>query len=104
MREGEKESCEAIFLLLCELAHLFLVLLDVLQAHDEVHLINVEAAKVALRACAKMTELEPWKPRFVAGAVGPTNKTLSVSPSVENPAFRACTFDEIVASYREQVG
>ncbi|CAI7863122.1 unnamed protein product, partial [Closterium sp. NIES-54] len=46
---------------------------------------------------------DPTRPRFVAGAVGPTNKTLSVSPSVENPAFRACTFDEIVDAYKMQV-
>jgi methionine synthase I (cobalamin-dependent) len=46
---------------------------------------------------------DPTRPRFVAGAVGPTNRTLSVSPSVENPAFRACTFDEIVEAYTQQV-
>eukprot|EP00897_Mesotaenium_endlicherianum_P008500 jgi/Mesen1/7679/ME000401S07012 len=74
-----------------------------LQAHEEVELINVEAAKVALRATEKSMAKDPTKPRFVAGAVGPTNKTLSVSPSVENPAFRACTFDEIVDAYTEQV-
>eukprot|EP00271_Cylindrocystis_brebissonii_P011914 TRINITY_DN29938_c0_g1_i1.p1 TRINITY_DN29938_c0_g1~~TRINITY_DN29938_c0_g1_i1.p1 ORF type:complete len:1454 (-),score=303.88 TRINITY_DN29938_c0_g1_i1:1055-5416(-) len=73
-----------------------------LQAHDEVVLINREAAKVALAATNKVTARDPTRPRFVAGAMGPTNKTLSVSPSVENPAFRACTFDEIVAAYREQ--
>lgn len=73
-----------------------------LQAHEEVHLINVEAAKVALRATAQAMAEDPTKPRFVAGAIGPTNKTLSVSPSVENPAYRACTFDEIVDAYTEQ--
>ena len=66
-------------------------------------IINKEAVKVALKATEKVTALDPTRPRFVAGAVGPTSKTLSVSPSVENPAFRACTFDEVVAGYKEQV-
>lgn len=74
-----------------------------LQAPEEVRLINVEASKVARKAAEKVSSREPTKPRFVAGAVGPTNKTLSVSPSVENPAFRACTFDEVKIAYREQV-
>ncbi|GJP84050.1 hypothetical protein CLOP_g14142 [Closterium sp. NIES-67] len=74
-----------------------------LQAEEEVVLINIEAVKVALRATAKSMQKDPTRPRFVAGAVGPTNKTLSVSPSVENPAFRACTFDEIVDAYKMQV-
>jgi 5-methyltetrahydrofolate--homocysteine methyltransferase len=51
----------------------------------------------------EFTKKNPAKPRFAAGAVGPTNKTLSVSPSVENPAFRGCTYDEIVEAYYEQV-
>ena len=74
-----------------------------LQAREEVRLINIEAAKVARLAADKVTLRDPTRPRFVAGAVGPTNKTLSVSPSVENPAYRACTFDEIVVAYVEQV-
>ncbi|CAI5939776.1 unnamed protein product [Closterium sp. NIES-64] len=74
-----------------------------LQAEEEVVLINIEAVKVALRATAKSMQKDPTRPRFVAGAIGPTNKTLSVSPSVENPAFRACTFDEIVDAYKMQV-
>ncbi|CAI5536641.1 unnamed protein product [Closterium sp. Naga37s-1] len=74
-----------------------------LQAEEEVVLINIEAVKVALRATAKSIQKDPTRPRFVAGAIGPTNKTLSVSPSVENPAFRACTFDEIVDAYKMQV-
>lgn len=70
---------------------------------EEVQYINCEAVKVAKRAAAKYNAMNPDKPRFVAGAVGPTNKTLSVSPSVENPAFRGCTYDEIVKAYYEQV-
>ena len=48
------------------------------------------------------TLLTPDKPRFVAGALGPTNKTASLSPDVNNPGFRAITFDELVAAYKEQ--
>jgi 5-methyltetrahydrofolate--homocysteine methyltransferase len=64
--------------------------------------INVAAAKLAKECCVEFTKKDPSKPRFAAGAIGPTNRTLSVSPSVENPAFRACTFDEIVEAYYEQ--
>jgi hypothetical protein len=60
-------------------------------------------SQVARRAVEKVEAADPTRPRFVAGAVGPTNRTLSVSPSVENPAFRACTFDEIVEAYTQQV-
>ncbi len=53
---------------------------------------------------AKFLEKNPGAgPRFVAGAVGPTNKTLSVSPSVENPAFRGITYDEVVDAYYDQL-
>ncbi len=65
--------------------------------------INVAAAKLT-RACADAaTAREPSKPRFVAGALGPTNKTLSVSPKVSDPGFRAVTFDEVKDMYREQI-
>ena len=64
--------------------------------------INVAAAKLAKECCVEFTKKDPSKLRFAAGAIGPTNRTLSVSPSVENPAFRACTFDEIVEAYYEQ--
>lgn len=47
--------------------------------------------------------LDPSRPRLVAGAMGPTNKTLSISPSVMNPGFRNCTFEEMAAAYQEQV-
>eukprot|EP00242_Pyramimonas_sp_CCMP2087_P001510 CAMPEP_0198228692 /NCGR_PEP_ID=MMETSP1445-20131203/113722_1 /TAXON_ID=36898 /ORGANISM="Pyramimonas sp., Strain CCMP2087" /LENGTH=1121 /DNA_ID=CAMNT_0043909109 /DNA_START=194 /DNA_END=3557 /DNA_ORIENTATION=- len=73
-----------------------------LQAYDEVFRINKEGAQLAKAACVKFTAQNPDKPRFAAGAIGPTNRTLSVSPSVENPAYRATTFDEVVKAYYEQ--
>jgi 5-methyltetrahydrofolate--homocysteine methyltransferase len=65
--------------------------------------INVAAAKLAREAADKYTALTPDKPRFVAGAIGPTNRTASLSPDVNNPGFRNITFDELVAAYSEQV-
>ena len=73
-----------------------------LQDLKHVSLINTEGAKLAKRVCAEWTAKTPDKPRFVAGAIGPTNRTLSVSPSVENPAYRNCTYDEVVQAYIEQ--
>ena len=60
------------------------------------------AAEIAVRAARAATAADPDKPRFVAGALGPTNRTASLSPDVENPAFRAISFDELVAAYKEQ--
>lgn len=65
--------------------------------------LNVAAAKCARIAADKYTALNPAKPRFVAGAIGPLNKTLSLSPDVNNPGYRAVTFDEVVAAYYEQI-
>ncbi|MBL8844467.1 MAG: homocysteine S-methyltransferase family protein [Hyphomicrobium zavarzinii] len=65
--------------------------------------INVAAAKLARAAADKYTKLTPDKPRFVAGAVGPTNRTASISPDVNNPGFRNVTFDELRDAYKEQV-
>ncbi|MGC6487104.1 MAG: methionine synthase, partial [Planctomycetota bacterium] len=65
--------------------------------------INVEAARIARAAADAWSQQTPAQPRFVAGAVGPTNKTLSISPDVNDPAFRAASFDELYGSYREQV-
>ena len=62
---------------------------------------NVEAARLARAACDKYST--PEKPRFVAGALGPTPKTASISPDVNDPAARNITFDQLVASYHEQV-
>ncbi|MCX6543956.1 MAG: methionine synthase [Acidobacteria bacterium] len=67
-----------------------------------VYQINVEAAKLASRAAAEWTARTPGKPRFVAGAIGPTNKTLSLSPDVNNPSFRAVTFAQLRDAYAEQ--
>lgn len=64
--------------------------------------INLEAARVARRAADIWTGKTPDKPRFVAGAIGPTNRTASISPDVNNSGFRNVTFDELVAAYTEQ--
>ncbi len=65
--------------------------------------INVEAAKCARAAADEYTAKTPEKPRFVAGAIGPLSKTLSLSPDVNNPGYRAVTFDEVRIAYHEQV-
>src|SRR5215472_11095420 len=65
--------------------------------------INVAAATIAKKATAAYTAANPAKPRFVAGAIGPMNKTLSLSPDVNNPGFRAVSFDEVASAYYEQV-
>ena len=64
---------------------------------------NVAAAKIARAAADKWTKKTPDKPRFVAGAVGPTNRTASISPEVNNPGFRNVDFDELREAYKEQV-
>ncbi len=68
-----------------------------------VYELNVAAARIARKAADDWTARTPDTPRFVAGSMGPTNKTLSLSPDVNNPAFRAVTFDEIRRGYAEQV-
>jgi len=65
--------------------------------------INVAAAKIARAAADKWNKKTPDKPRFVAGAVGPTNRTASISPDVNNPGYRNVTFDELRDAYKEQV-
>ena len=75
-----------------------------LQDRAVVYAINQEAAALAKRSAARYMAAHPEAgPKFVAGAVGPTNKTLSVSPSVENPAFRGITYDEVVDAYYQQL-
>jgi 5-methyltetrahydrofolate--homocysteine methyltransferase len=64
---------------------------------------NVEAAKIARQAADRWMLKTPDKPRFVAGAVGPTNRTASISPKVNDPGFRNVDFDELRAAYKEQV-
>ena len=65
--------------------------------------INFAAVKLAREVADEFTVLTSDKPRFVAGSIGPTNKTCSMSPDVNNPAFRALTYDELAAAYREQM-
>ncbi|KAF0698771.1 Aste57867_10629 [Aphanomyces stellatus] len=67
-----------------------------------VYEINFESAALAREACDELTALDPLTPRFVAGSIGPTNRTLSISPNVEDPGFRNVTFDELVQAYYEQ--
>jgi 5-methyltetrahydrofolate--homocysteine methyltransferase len=64
---------------------------------------NVASAQCARKAADEYTAKNPDKPRFVAGAIGPLNKTLSLSPDVNNPGFRAVTFDEVATAYTEQI-
>jgi len=71
------------------------------EMQELVYEINLEAARIAKRACEKHSTSE--RPRFVAGSIGPTNKTASMSPDVNNPAFRAISFDTLVLAYYEQV-
>lgn len=61
-----------------------------------VYELNVEAAKLARELCEEFTSKNPNKPRFVMGDIGPTNRTLSLSPDINDPGFRAVTFDDMV--------
>ena len=70
-------------------------------AEDQVNAINVASGRIA-RELADEYQAKDGKPRFIAGAIGPTNKTLSLSPDVEDPGFREIDFDELVAVYKEQ--
>jgi 5-methyltetrahydrofolate--homocysteine methyltransferase len=65
--------------------------------------INFESAKIAKEAALKYSKITPDKPRFVAGSIGPTNRTASMSPDVNDPGFRAITFDDLVEAYSEQI-
>ena len=69
---------------------------------DLVYELNLKSAQIAREAADKFTKANPEKPRFVAGALGPTNKTASMSPEVNDPGFRAITFDRLVSDYHEQ--
>ena len=66
--------------------------------------INLAAAQLARRAADRASDRTPDRRRFVAGSLGPTNRTASMSPDVNNPGFRTITFDELVAAYLEQIG
>lgn len=73
------------------------------QMKDLVYEINFEAAKIAKAAAQQYTLKNPNQPRFVAGAVGPTNRTASLSPDVNNPGFRAVSFNDLCVAYTEQI-
>lgn len=64
--------------------------------------LNYQSAKIARKVADEFTKKEPSKPRFVAGSIGPTNKTASLSPKVSDPGYRAITFDELVTAYTQQ--
>src|SRR5690606_15819001 len=69
---------------------------------DLVYELNYESAKIAKEAAIAYTQRNPDKPRFVAGSIGPTNRTASLSPDVNRPGYRAITFDQLVEAYYEQ--
>lgn len=69
---------------------------------DLVYELNYESAKIARRICDEFTTKNPEKPRFVAGSIGPTNKTASLSPDVNDPGYRAVTFEELRVAYKQQ--
>ena len=69
---------------------------------DLVYELNYQSAKLAKEAAREFTEKEPHKPRFVAGSIGPTNKTASISPDVNDPGYRGVSFDELTTAYKEQ--
>ena len=72
------------------------------QMEDQVYELNRDGARLARRACLRAEEKD-GKRRFVAGALGPTNRTASISPDVNNPGFRAVTFDDLRIAYGEQL-
>lgn len=73
------------------------------QMQDLVYELNYESAKIAKKVAEEFTRQDPDKPRFVAGSIGPTNKTASISSDVNKPEFRDITFDDLRVSYKEQV-
>ncbi len=72
------------------------------ELESAVYDINYESARIAKLACEKYTKKDPSKPRFVAGAMGPTNKTCSLSPDVSRPEYRAINFDQLKEAYKLQ--
>ncbi|WP_370425079.1 homocysteine S-methyltransferase family protein [Tenacibaculum dicentrarchi] len=73
------------------------------QMEDLVYELNYQSAKIAKEVANEFTQKEPHKPRFVAGSIGPTNRTASMSPDVNDPGYRAVTFDELRIAYKQQV-
>ncbi|WP_298366137.1 homocysteine S-methyltransferase family protein [uncultured Lutibacter sp.] len=72
------------------------------EMEDFVYELNFESAKIAKEVAKEFTDKNPNKPRFVAGSIGPTNRTASMSPDVNDPGFRAVTFDDLRVAYRQQ--
>lgn len=70
---------------------------------DLVYELNFESAKIAKQVAEEFTKANPERPRFVAGSIGPTNRTASLSPDVNRPEYRAVTFDELRIAYKQQV-
>lgn len=68
-----------------------------------VYELNYESARIAKQVAEEFTKKDPSKPRFVAGSIGPTNKTASMSPDVNDPGYRAVSFDELRKAYKQQV-
>lgn len=64
---------------------------------------NLASAKIAREVCDEFKAITPDKPRYVAGSIGPTNKTASISPDVNDPGYRAISFDQLVEAYEEQI-
>jgi len=73
------------------------------QMEDLVYELNYQSAKIAKEVANKFTKKEPHKPRFVAGSIGPTNRTASMSPDVNDPGYRAVTFNDLRIAYKQQV-
>lgn len=73
------------------------------QMENLVYELNFQSAKIAREVADEFTAREPHKPRFVAGSIGPTNKTASMSPDVNDPGFRAVTFNDLRIAYKQQV-
>ena len=73
------------------------------KTEDYIRQINEAAIQLARSEADRMTAITPDRPRYVAASIGPTNRTLSMSPDVENPAYRALTFDQLCAAYEEQM-
>ncbi|MCL6219914.1 homocysteine S-methyltransferase family protein [Zunongwangia pacifica] len=72
------------------------------QMEELVEELNYESARIAKQVATELTEANPDQPKFVAGAMGPTNKTASMSPDVNDPGFRAISFDELRIAYKQQ--
>lgn len=72
------------------------------QMQDLAYELNLESARIAKQVAEEVTREDPAKPRFVAGAIGPTNKTASMSPDVNDPGFRAISFQQLYEAYKQQ--